>query len=145
MSARNQGHVVGRLARDPHAFANRGGATKIVATVMADRSYRNRTTGQRDSDAVPVEAWVPGDRAGLCIWDYVGKGDAVAIDYAVRFSSYVDQRTGEIVYRTSLVVVEVVPLESKAVREQRRADRGRATVEPSPAEVESELDQARQN
>lgn len=44
---------MGRLARDPHAFANRGGATKIVAAVIADLSYRDRTTGQRDRDAVP--------------------------------------------------------------------------------------------
>lgn len=123
MGARNAGHVVGRLAADPKVFDNPGQSTKVLLTVMADRSYRNATTGERDADAVPLEAWVRAEAQSLGVYALLGRGDLVAVDYVVRSSTYADKHTGEVIYRTALVVTDVSMLESRAVTQQRRIDR----------------------
>lgn len=123
IGARNAGHVVGRLAADPKVFDNPGQSTKVLLTVMADRSYRNSTTGEREADAVPLEAWVRAEAQSLGVYALLSRGDLVAVDYVVRSSSYADKHTGEVIYRNALVVTDVSMLECRARAEARRRER----------------------
>lgn len=53
----NHGHITGRLAKDPKVFNNDDGSKKVLFTIMVDRNYKNGA-GEREADAVPVEAFV---------------------------------------------------------------------------------------
>lgn len=116
----NSGTATGRLASAPRHFVSENGSKHVLFTVMVDRPFRNRETGQRDSDAIPLEAWVQPETAGLGVYDMLGKGDLVSVGYTVRSSSYADKSTGEVLYRTALVVDSLTMLESRTVTQQRR-------------------------
>ncbi len=120
MSATNHGTATGRLAADPRVFTNSDGSKKVMFTVMVDRQFRNRETGERLSDAIPLEAWVAATTEGTGPFGYLGKGDQVTVSYAVRSSTYPDKTTGEIQYGLALTVTDLQFLESRATSQQRR-------------------------
>lgn len=125
----NSGTCTGRLAADPRVFITGSGAKHVFLTVMVDRPFKNRATGNRDSDACSVEAWVRPETNGLGIYDHMGKGDLVSIGYAVRSRTFADEQTGEVQYAMSLVVEDVQLLESKATTQSRRIQHLQSQVE----------------
>jgi len=120
MSATNHGTATGRLAADPRVFVNADGSKKVMFTLMVDRQFRHRETGERLSDAIPLEAWVAATTEGTGPFGYLGKGDQVTVSYAVRTSTYADKTTGEIQYGLALTVTDLQFLESRATSQQRR-------------------------
>lgn len=108
--------------------------------IMVDRNYVNATTGERDIDAIPVEAWVNAVRQGLGIYEFLTKGALVSVSYAGRSRTYADKQTGEVKYVFSLVVDDLRLLESKATMQERRirqlqaqADARQSVPEPAGA------------
>lgn len=119
MGSRNHGYVIGRIG-SLRSFDNSDGSKKVFVTVMADRDFKSRMTGERESDAVQLSARVRPETQGLGIYDMVGVGDLVAIDFAVRAGRYVDKQSGEVIYTQDLVVDSLAMLESRSVTQARR-------------------------
>lgn len=129
----NAGTVTGRVASTPKVFVTESGAKKVLFTLMVNRPHKNATTGQRDADAVPLEAWVRAETDGIGIFGFMDTGDLVSVSYTVRSSSLPDKETGEVPYRTSLYVIDVELLESKATTQQRRINRLQSQVNEQAA------------
>lgn len=151
MSTRNAGTAIGRLAADPRVFATESGARKVLLTVMVDRDFKNRETGERDSDAIPIEAWVRPNTEGLGVYGFIGRGDLVAVSYVVRSAAYPNRETGEMLYRTALVVEDLQMLESKTTTQQRRIARLQSALQgtqgaqqPEPVQTASRSRTSRQ-
>lgn len=136
---RNFGIIEGRLARDPKVFVNRDGSRKIMVTVMVKRNYKTSENGELTykSDAVDVEGFVPAKNADKkSVFDYMHKGDAVAIGFTVASNVYIDKNTQAPVYAQVLRITDVDLQESRTVTEARAKARMSTTQEQAqPAEV----------
>lgn len=130
---RNFGITEGRLTKDPVVFNNKDGSRKIMITVAAQNSYKNKA-GVRESQFLPFEAFVPAANATNGVFDYTHKGDLVGIEYEVRNNNYKDPKTGEDVYGIVLFVQNVDLKEGKAKTDARQAaaqTEAAATEEPA--------------
>lgn len=120
INTRNAGTAIGRLASDPRFFDNKDGSRTVRFTVLVDQDYVN-ANGERGTDVVPVERFIPADR-GNGVFDMVHQGDLVQVSYRATTDSYVD-RNGERRYVTKLIVTDVQLLESRKVTTARLAKR----------------------
>lgn len=150
MSATNRGTATGRLAADPKIFVNADGSKKVMFTLMVGRAWRNKETGERLSDAIPLEAWVAATTEGTGPFAYLGKGDMITVSYAVRSSTYAN-RNGEVQYGLALTVNELEFLESRAATQQRRITHLQSALQgkqgaqqPEPVQTTSRTRNARQ-
>ena len=120
INPKNFGVAIGRLASDPRFFNNRDGSRTVRFTVLVDQDFVN-AGGERGTDAVSVERFIPNDR-GNGVFDMIHQGDLVEVSYRVTTDSYVD-RNGERRYVTKLIVSDVQILESRKVTTERLAKR----------------------
>ncbi|MFD9601998.1 single-stranded DNA-binding protein [Streptomyces sp. NPDC059970] len=120
---RNIGTIVGRLANDPKVFENKDGSKKVLFTIFADRNYAN-AQNQRDSDAVPVEAFVRAQTQGLGPYSNIHKGDLVAVGYTLRMDRYA--KNGEQVFDLKVVSEDITFLEPRSVTQARLNERVQA-------------------
>ena len=120
INTRNAGTAIGRLASDPRFFDNKDGSRTVRFTVLVDQDYVN-ANGERGTDAVPVERFIPADR-GNGVFDMAHQGDLVQVSYRATTDSYVD-RNGERRYVTKLIVTDVQLLESRKVTTARLVKR----------------------
>lgn len=112
--------VVGRLANDPKVFENKDGSKKVMLTVFVDRSYTD-AQGNRISDALPFEAFVRAQTAGIGPFAHVHKGDLVSLSYEPRMNRYT--KNGVEVFETKLEIQNISFLESRATTQARLAER----------------------
>lgn len=120
INPKNFGVAIGRLASDPRFFNNRDGSHTVRFTVLVDQDFVN-AGGERGTDAVSVERFIPNDR-GNGVFDMIHQGDLVEVSYRITTDSYVD-RNDERRYVTKLIVSDVQMLESRKVTTERLAKR----------------------
>ena len=134
MNIRNHGTVIGRLVRDPKFFSNQDGSRKAVFTLAANRNYKNKE-GKRDSDFIPLEAFISSKVPQHSVYDLIHQGDLVAISYTIRSSMYTDQ-SGELQQRTYLLVQSVELLEQPSVTQKRASSRQESAATPENEDTE---------
>ena len=117
---RNNGQLIGRLANDPKVFENKDGSKKVLFTVFTDRAYTN-AQNQRDSDAVPVEAFVRAQTQGLGPYANIHKGDLVAVGYTLCMDRY--SKGGEQVFDLKVISEVITFLEPRSVTQARLNER----------------------
>ncbi|MFI8089121.1 single-stranded DNA-binding protein [Streptomyces sp. NPDC086080] len=117
---RNNGQLIGRLANDPKVFENKDGSKKVLFTVFTDRAYTN-AQNQRDSDAVPVEAFVRAQTQGLGPYANIHKGDLVAVGFTLRMDRY--SKNGEPVFDLKVISEDITFLEPRSVTQARLNER----------------------
>ncbi|WP_340375869.1 single-stranded DNA-binding protein [Streptomyces sp. SS7] len=117
---RNNGQLIGRLANDPKVFENKDGSKKVLFTVFTDRAYTN-AQNQRDSDAVPVEAFVRAQTQGLGPYANIHKGDLVAVGFSLRMDRYT--KNGEQVFDLKVISEDITFLEPRSVTQARLNER----------------------
>lgn len=117
---RNNGQLIGRLANDPKVFENKDGSKKVLFTVFTDRAYTN-AQNQRDSDAVPVEAFVRAQTQGLGPYANIHKGDLVAVGFSLRMDRYT--KNGEPVFDLKVISEDITFLEPRSVTQARLNER----------------------
>ncbi|MEU7317457.1 single-stranded DNA-binding protein [Streptomyces sp. NPDC007083] len=120
---RNKGQLIGRLANDPKVFKNKDGSSKVLFTVYADRNYTN-AQNQRDSDAIPVEAFVRARTQGLGPYANIHKGDLVAMDHTLRMNRYT--KNDEEVFDLKVIAESITFLEPRSVTQARVHERVQA-------------------
>lgn len=122
-NARNNGQLIGRLANDPKVFENKDGSKKVLFTVFTDRAYTN-AQNQRDSDAVPVEAFVRAQTQGLGPYANIHRGDLVAVGFSLRMDRY--SKGGEQVFDLKVISEDISFLEPRSVTQARLGERVQA-------------------
>ncbi|MEU6261829.1 single-stranded DNA-binding protein [Saccharopolyspora shandongensis] len=120
---RNNGQLIGRLARDPKVFENKDGSKKVLFTIFADRNYTN-TKNERPSDGIPVEAFVRAQTQGLGPYSNIHRGDLVAVGYALRMDRYT--KNGAEVFELKVISEDITFLEPRLVTQARMNERVQA-------------------
>lgn len=121
---RNYGIVTGRLTKDPVFYSNSDGSQKVKFTVAAQDHFTDGE-GNRGSQFLPLEAFIPASQKGNGVYGYMNKGDLVSCSYSVQNNNYTD-KDGRAVYELALLVDSVALLESRASKESRQAAKGTA-------------------
>lgn len=96
----NTSTLVGRLTRDPQIMENKAGKT-VLFTMAVERSYKDKD-GNRPVDFIPVKAFITDKAKSNGPFDYMKKGQLVAIEAELRSSQY--EKDGETVYGLDVVV-----------------------------------------
>lgn len=115
----NNGVLTGRLAGAVRTFDNKDGSKSIHFTIFADRNFKNRTTGERDSDAIEVRAFIPSGAKSVGPYGLIDKGSRVAVAYELRSSRYTDA-SGKEVYAQTVEVQDISLLDTRGEAEARR-------------------------
>lgn len=97
----------GRLAADPVIFENKDHSRKVRFVVVTDRGYNDKQ-GNRVTDAVEFETFIPASVEGNGAFGFLGRGDLVSLTGSLRrdawagadgkmnYRQYVDVRLGAI-------------------------------------------------
>ena len=125
MNMNNYGITTGRLTRDPAIYANSDGSHKVKMTIAAQNNYRNKTTGERAAQFLPLECYVPADGT-MNVFDYMHKGDKVTIQYTVKNTQYKDNQDKDI-YGVILCIENIRLDETKSNTDTRRNTTGART------------------
>ena len=119
MSMINRVVLVGRLTRDPELRTTGSGISVATFTLAVDRQFTN-SQGERGADFVSCVIWRKSTE-NFC--NFTSKGSLVGIDGRIQTRSY-DNKDGQRVYVTEVVVDNFALLESRKDREARGQNGG---------------------
>ena len=85
----NQAFIMGRLARDPEVRHTQSGVTVCSFTLAVDRDIKDKQTGERKTDWIPVTAWR--GTADL-ISRYLHKGDSIVVVGRLEIQEWTDKQ-----------------------------------------------------
>lgn len=85
----NQIFIMGRLARDPEVRHTQSGVTVCSFTLAVDRDIKDKQTGERKTDWIPVTAWR--GTADL-ISRYLHKGDSIVVVGRLEIQEWTDRQ-----------------------------------------------------
>ena len=111
--------LVGRLTRDPELRTTGSGISVATFTLAVDRQFTN-SQGERGADFVSCVIW---RKAAENFCNFTSKGSLVGIDGRIQTRSY-DNKDGQRVYVTEVVVDNFSLLESRKDREARGQNTG---------------------
>lgn len=113
--------LVGRLTRDPDLRTTGSGISVATFTLAVDRQYSN-AQGERGADFISCVIW---RKAAENFCNFTNKGSLVGIDGRIQTRSY-DNKDGQRVYVTEVIVDNFSLLESRKDREARSQNGGYA-------------------
>lgn len=111
--------LVGRLTRDPELRTTGSGISVATFTLAVDRQYTN-AQGERGADFISCVIW---RKSAENFCNFTSKGSLVGIDGRIQTRSY-DNKDGQRVYVTEVVVDNFALLESRKDREARGQNSG---------------------
>ena len=111
--------LVGRLTRDPELRTTGSGISVATFTLAVDRQFTN-AQGERGADFISCVIW---RKAAENFCNFTSKGSLVGIDGRIQTRSY-DNKDGQRVYVTEVVVDNFSLLESRKDREARGQNDG---------------------
>lgn len=85
----NNGIAIGRLASDHKEFANSDGSKSIMFTLMIQDNFKG-ADGTYGAHALDFRAFAPKD-GGTKVYDYLTKGQLVAVTYEPRLNRFTDK------------------------------------------------------
>lgn len=113
----NFGVLTGRLAADPKFFSNSDNSATVKLSVYVRNNYKSKD-GQVASQRVDVQRYIDASGRGAGVYQIIGQGDLVSINFAVKTNDYVDS-SGQKIYGQILEIDNVQILESKSVTSAR--------------------------
>ncbi|MDF7637837.1 single-stranded DNA-binding protein [Lactobacillus sp. ESL0791] len=111
--------LVGRLTRDPELRTTGSGISVATFTLAVDRQYAN-AQGERGADFISCVIW---RKAAENFCNFTSKGSLVGIDGRIQTRTY-DNKDGQRVYVTEVIVDNFALLESRREREARGQNGG---------------------
>ena len=85
----NQTFIMGRLARDPEVRHTQSGVTVCSFTLAVDRDIKDKQTGERKTDWIPVTAW---RGTGELVSRYLHKGDSIVVVGRLEIQEWTDKQ-----------------------------------------------------
>lgn len=118
--------VTGKMVSDVKIYDNADGSKRVYFKVAVDDNFTN-AKGIKSVQFIPFETFIASGR-GLGVYELIHQGDLVQVTASVRNNNYKDAQ-GAAVYGISFMVEGVSVLESKAIREGRKARRATSKTE----------------
>lgn len=107
--------ILGNVGKDPEIRATGGGT--MVANISIATSERSKDSSGNWSEKTEWHSLVAFGRTAEVIRDYVQKGSKIYIEGALQTQSWEDRNSGEMRYRTVIIVRDLVLLSSSGERQ----------------------------
>ena len=120
--------LVGRLTRDPELRTTGSGISVATFTLAVDRQFTN-SQGERGADFISCVIW---RKSAENFCNFTSKGSLVGVDGRIQTRSY-DNKDGQRVYVTEVVVDNFALLESRKDREARGQNGGYTPNNSTPS------------
>lgn len=95
--------LIGRLTADPELRQSPSGVSSVRFTVAIDRQYKDKQTGERQSDFISCVAF---RQTAEFISRYFGKGKMIALEGSLRNNNYQDKKYQDVMHYSYDVFVE---------------------------------------
>lgn len=95
--------LLGRLTSDPEFRKTQSGIASCKFTIAVDRGFKNKQTGERESDFITCMAW---RQTAEFITRYWTKGKLIVISGSLRSGSYKDRNHEDVTHYTTDVLVD---------------------------------------
>lgn len=95
--------LIGRLTADPELRQSQSGVSSVRFTVAIDRQYKDKQTGERQSDFISCVAF---RQTAEFISRYFGKGKMIALEGSLRNNNYQDKKYKDVMHYSYDVFVE---------------------------------------
>lgn len=105
----NRVNLIGRPTKDPDLRYTQSGTAVCSFTLAVDRQFKNKETGKKEADFIPVKVW---NKAAENVANFVTKGNLIAVCGRIQTGSY-EKDDGTRVYTTDVMADEVQFLETK--------------------------------
>lgn len=80
--------IMGRLGRDPELRHTQSGTTVATFTLAVDRDFKDKNTGERQTDWIPVVAW---RSTGEFAAKYLSKGRMAVVEGRLQMREWTDK------------------------------------------------------
>ncbi len=91
--------LMGRLVRDPELRNTPSGAAVANFTLAVDRDFKNKETGEKETDFINIQAW---RNTAEFVWKYFTKGRMAVVEGRLQMRNYTDKEGNK---RTAAEVV----------------------------------------
>lgn len=116
MAKSNNGvHLIGRLTKDPELNYTKEKKVSVVQFILAVKENYKKKDGTQGANFPYCVVY---GKSAEFMRKYLKKGDLISIDGEIRTRTY-DNRDGQHIFHTEILCKGLMPLESKAVREER--------------------------
>lgn len=95
--------LIGRLTADPELRQSPSGVSSVRFTVAIDRQYKDKQTGERQSDFISCVAF---RQTAEFISRYFSKGKMIALEGSLRNNNYQDKKHQDVMHYSYDVFVE---------------------------------------
>lgn len=95
--------LIGRLTADPELRQSQSGVSNVRFTVAIDRQYKDKQTGERQSDFISCVAF---RQTAEFISRYFSKGKMIALEGSLRNNNYQDKKYQDVMHYSYDVFVE---------------------------------------
>ena len=135
MNLNNFGVLRGRIITTDihkHTFKNTDGSVKMLLTIAPKRNFV--ASDGRDSDAIPVQVFVPSKYVTVNpdgsvtpgIWGSVQTGDKLILQVHLEDNNYLDKNTGKMMYNPPVIRVDSFEWDESQSEKQARLSRKQA-------------------
>ena len=135
MNLNNFGVLRGRIITTDihkHTFKNTDGSVKMLLTIAPKRNFV--ASDGRDSDAIPVQVFVPSKYVTVNpdgsvtpgIWGSVQTGDKLILQVHLEDNNYLDKNTGKMMYNPPVIRVDSFEWDETQSEKQARLSRKQA-------------------
>lgn len=105
----NRIFIMGRMTRDPELRHTQSGTAVVSFTLAVDRDFKNKQTGEKETDFIDVVAW---KHTGEFVSKYFAKGNRAVVVGRLQLRDWTDKDGSK--RRTAEVIAEsVYPCEKK--------------------------------
>jgi single-strand DNA-binding protein len=113
--------VIGRLAGDPQVSTTQTGQNVVSFGVATGRKWNDRNTGEPREETEFHNTVAFGKLADICS-NYLRKGSRVYIEGRLQTRNWDDQQTGKRMYRTEVIMENMIMLDSKGQNQGQAGD-----------------------
>lgn len=122
--------LMGRLTRDPELRHTSTGTAVVSFSLAVDRRYKDKETGERDTDFIDCVAW---RQTGLFVSKYFTKGRMAVVEGTLQMRNWQDKDGNK--RRSAEVVVENICFADSRKPEPSDAETGDFMPEPEDPEL----------
>jgi single stranded DNA-binding protein (ssb) len=126
----NRAILSGRLTKPPESRTTQSGTTVCTFTLAVDRRFKDKTTGKREADFIPIVAW---RETAEHAQKYLNKGSRCSVVGTIQTRSY-DAQDG-----TKRYVTEIVADEVEIIDWPEREGQGAQAAQFTPVDDSEEL------
>ena len=120
--------IMGRLGRDPELRYTQAGKPVASFSLAVDRDFKDKASGERDTDWIPVVAW---EARAKFVQQYFHKGQMAVVEGRLQIRDWTDKDGGK--RRSAEVIADGIYFAGTRSAQPSEGNADEGTLPPPPA------------